>query len=182
MSSLSSSSPTLEIVSENFKKTDVVALARLLSIPDLVRSCVGLTFKSNEKKPLKSSVSKNATKAVRRQQGKQQQGKHQGKQQQQQQQPAKGGGKDGKSKKEPATSKDSDADALEVGIVNRPNADLVKTLAKFLRRADNLKTLNVVGVNFAQSDLRIIAKGLCMNKKAKLVSAMRTKETHARHT
>ncbi|GMI48792.1 hypothetical protein TrCOL_g10812 [Triparma columacea] len=150
MSSLSSPNPVLEVISENFKKTDVVALVRLLSIPDLVRSCRGLIFKSNEKKPVKSVSAdkpkrgpplKNASKGEKGKNGKK-------------------GGKDG--------SKSDGADSAPEVIVNRPNVDLVKTLAKFLRRAANLKTLSVVGLNFALSDVRLLAKGLCMNKKAQL--------------
>jgi hypothetical protein len=154
MNSLSSPNPVLEVISENFKKTDVVALVRLLSIPDLVRSCRGLIFKSNEKKPVKSVTAdkpkrgpplKNTSKGEKGEKGKN----------------GKKGGKDG--------SKSDGADSAPEVIVNRPNVDLVKTLAKFLRRAANLKTLSVVGLNFALSDVRLLAKGLCMNKKAQLV-------------
>ena len=53
-------------------------------------------------------------------------------------------------------------------VLNRPNIDLVKTVAKFLKRALNLKTLSVVGLSLALADVRILSKGLILNKKAKL--------------
>ncbi|GMH74577.1 hypothetical protein TL16_g06502 [Triparma laevis f. inornata] len=156
MQGLASPNPIIEITYENFDKASIQALSRLFNMPDLVRSMSGLVFKSNEKdkKKAMSLARKQKVAKKEKKEKKEKTGK-------------KGEKVDEKKDKAGKTKEDKRKEAPQVA---RPPADLVKTIAKLLFRASSLTQFSVVGVNLSLTDLRMLNKGLSLNKKINLES------------
>ena len=133
MQSLNCENPTIEIISENFKKSDVVALVRLFSSVEFCGSVAGIVFRSNEKK-----------------------------------QPSLNGPRMGGAQAKRTTVRKRAATDSNAADSNRPAPELVKVVAKLLKRASSLKTLTVIGVSLVNADFRVLSRGLCLNTEAVL--------------
>jgi len=151
MESLSSSTnpnPVFEIIADNYSKNDMLGLVRFLSLSEVAKLCGGVSFKdSTREKSAKSSSCAPvfATKSK----------------------------SSSKSKTPPQTqtqapTKKANSQNQSFSLKDRPPAEFIRSLAKLLMRAPNLKVLLISNINLNKKDSQLLSKGLRANNNCKL--------------